>query len=218
MLTLPLVACSNNDQATFATADNGTTADPDTNTGAGSTETPGTDTTITTIDGTTTVVDGSAATTTAESGAVFPVGAEVVVDFTYEASGSGRILNPYIAVWVEDTSGNVVKTVSLWYEQSSKGAKYLEHLQRWSGATGESFDASVSGATRVAGSYRVAWDGTDDDGNPVAQGDYLLNIEASREHGPYELISESIIVSDAGFSIELTPNGELTAASATLSV
>ncbi|MEZ5226210.1 MAG: DUF2271 domain-containing protein, partial [Acidimicrobiales bacterium] len=172
MLVLPLAACSNNDEATFASAE--TTATTASAEASETTAAGAADTTITTIDGTTTTLARAAETTAAAeattTGAVFPSGAELLVDFTYEASGSGRILNPYIAVWIEDADGNLVKTISLWYEQSGKGAKYLNHLQGWAAATGQTVDESTSGATRVAGSYTVAWDGTDDSGNLVAQG------------------------------------------------
>ncbi len=142
----------------------------------------------------------------------------MLVDFTFDTSGEDRARNPYIAVWVEDADGNLVKTISLWFDQSDKGPKWLSDLSRWSRLTGSDVDESVSGATKKAGSYTVAWDGTDDEGNLVDQGSYVLNIEAAREHGPYELISESIVIADTAFAVELTPNGELTAATARLEV
>lgn len=218
LLVLPLAACSNNDEAIFATADSSTTS-TDTATPATTTDTTAeAETTITTLDGATTVLQQTT-TPAATEGSFFPSGAELLVEFTFEAAADGgRVNNPYIAVWVEDTDGNLVKTISLWALQSQKGEKWLTDLQRWASVSGATADDSVSGATKVAGSYTVAWDGTDDDGNTVSQGEYVLNIEAAREHGPYELISEPIVVSDKGFAMELTPNGELTAASATLSV
>ncbi len=42
---------------------------------------------------------------------------------------------------------------------------------------------SVGRPTRAPGKYTVGWDGTDDAGKPVAQGAYLIHVEASREHG-----------------------------------
>ena len=39
-------------------------------------------------------------------------------------------------------------------------------------------------ATRPAGTYSVTWDGTDTEGNRVPSGDYVVYVEAAREHGP----------------------------------
>ena len=141
------------------------------------------------------------------------------MSFTFAPSSSGgRIENPYIAVWVEDSNGNLVKTISLWFEQSGKGTKYLSDLRQWNSASGQTVDAATSGATRVAGDYTVVWDGTDLTGEPVAQGEYVLYIEAAHEHGPYEITSTPITIGTDGFAVTLADNGELTGATAELSV
>lgn len=171
---------------------------------------------------------GSAASTTigaaAASGPAFPTGGKVIVKFTFAATdGGGRVNNPFIAVWIENSTGELVKTVSLWYKD--RESKYLNNLTRW--ATVETAFASagktdpydtVSGATRLAGAYSVAWDGTDASGSPVAQGQYFVCIEAAREHGPYELIRGPIAIGSAALTAPLTDNGELTTASAQLVV
>lgn len=150
---------------------------------------------------------------------VFPATGELVVSFTFAPSSSGgRIENPYIAVWVEDGNGNLVKTISLWFEQSGKGTKYLSDLRQWNSASGQTVDAATSGATRVAGDYTVVWDGTDLTGEPVAQGEYVLYIEAAREHGPYEITSTPITIGTDGFAVTLADNGEMTGATAELRV
>ena len=50
-------------------------------------------------------------------------------------------------------------------------------------------------------------------GAAAAQGSYFLCIEAAREHGPYELIRETLTLGSKAFTQALTPNGELTKAS-----
>ncbi len=148
----------------------------------------------------------------------FPAGAELVVDFTFSASLSGRVNNPYVAVWVEDADGNLVQTISLWYEQSGKGSKWLNDLRAWYSASGGGVDSTMSGATRSAGSYSVVWDGTDLDGNLVAAGEYAIFVEAAREHGPYEITSTAIAVDGNAFAVALADNGELTNLTATLNL
>ena len=76
----------------------------------------------------------------------------------------------------------------------------------------------MTGSTRASGDYSVTWNGTDLDGNPVAEGEYVILIEAAREHGPYELVTGTLQVSGSGYTADLTPQGELTAASVELRV
>lgn len=159
------------------------------------------------------------ATAATATGATFPAGGELVIDFTYAAdSTAGRVRNPYVAVWVEDTAGNYVSTVAVWYEQSNKGLRYLSDLRAWIAASDGQVATTSTGATRSPGQYSVVWDGTDLDGNPVAQGDYVVFVEAAREHGPYEVTSAPITLGDAGATVAIPDNGELSALTATLTV
>ena len=153
------------------------------------------------------------ATTAVVAATSFPSGAEMVVDFTYAASG-GRARNPYIAVWVEDASGNLVQTISLWMLQSQKGNRWIRDLSSWYSASGGY--ATTSGSTRAAGNYSVVWDGTGLDGQPVAAGEYVLFVESAREHGPHSITSSTFTISDSGFSVSIPDAGELSGLSATL--
>jgi hypothetical protein len=202
MLVLPM-ACSTSDEAAF-TADAVSSADATTSTASADTS------------GASTTLDTTVSETAAAS-SVFPSDGELLVSFTYEPSSSNQAKRPYIAVWVEDTDGNLVDTISLWYEQSGKGTKWLSDLSQWYQASGGA-DTTMSGATRVAGDYTVAWDGTDADGDLVAAGDYVLYIESAREHGPTSLVAGTITISDDGFSVTLDDDGELSGVSAELAV
>ena len=190
-------------------ADDGATA-----TGGTSLTTPASTAAATTVTAATTVPATGAPADGA--GATFPAGGELVVDFTFAAESSDRVRNPYVAVWVEDADGNYVSTIAVWYEQTDKGMRYLSDLRGWISASNGEVPSTSTGATRSPGSYSVVWDGTDIDGNPVTQGDYVLYVEAAREHGPYEITSAPIAISDAGFAVTLDDNGELSGLSATL--
>ena len=146
------------------------------------------------------------------SGAAFADGRQLQVDFTYHAAGGGRVHSPYIAVWIEDPSGELVQTVSLWYKSDER--KYLKDLKRWNSKN--SSDALTTGATRIPGSFSVAWNGTDLGGGVAPDGEYFVCVEAAREDGPYQIIRESVSISDALAPTALTPNGELIAASTAL--
>ena len=221
LVVTPGLACSKSDQQAFsasAATDDGAAAS---STAAVPTTTPVSANSSTSPTTVTAVTAGRDTTTAATS--AFPSGGQLVINFTFTAPSGGQVHSPYIAVWIEDAAGEMVKTVSLWYK--SRESKYLNELTRW--ATVESaFENegktdpvdTVSGATRVAGAYTVAWDGTDVDGAAVAQGDYFVCIEAAREHGPYELIRGAVTIGGTASTTPLDDNGELSAASAELVV
>jgi hypothetical protein len=216
LVVAPGLACATNDADVFASASSSTTTTAASGSSAASTGSTTADPDPTT--GATARSSTSTTTSPPTSGdSTFPDGGELVVDFTFAASGGGRVNNPYVAVWVEDADGNLVDTIAVWFE-SGKGTKWLPDLRRWYSASDGGDDLSMSGATRVAGSYTVTWDGTDLDGSPVPSGNYVLFIEAAREHGPYEVVSGELAIGDEPFSIDLEPSGELTAASAELVV
>ena len=204
------VACGNGEADVFDSASASTTS-------------PDAAATTTTADtAATTTADTTAETTTiaaATPETAVPATVEMVVEFTYSATSSAeRVRNPYIAVWVEDTEGNLVDTISVWFKQSGEGTKWLDDLRSWYSATGGNVDAATSGATRSAGTYAVVWDGTDTDGNSVDPGEYVLFVEAAREHGPYSITSTSITLGSAAFSVTLADEGELSSLTATLTV
>ncbi len=206
---VPLSGCSNNDKAALATPSSG---------GRAANETPGSTSSAAATAPATVAINpaSTAAGATAPAAGTFPAGGKVVIDFTYSASSGGRVNNPFIAVWIEDAGGALVRTVSLWFKTSE--SKYLQELQRWysvdqGGSVDNAID-TVSGATRVAGRSSVAWDGTDHSGATVAHGEYFVCVEAAREHGPYELVRGPITIGATPTSVTLTPNGELTAVTA----
>lgn len=227
LILVPGVACGNDDAAVFqsaasdstateaapptaadTTAAQTTPATAPTTAPTTSAETTAAETTITTAS---TAASTSTATTARMAG-------ELAVSFSFvpESSGARGVENPYVAVWVEDLDGNLVQTISLWYEQSGKGGRWLSDLAQWYSASGRASDVTMSGATRVAGDYTVVWDGSGLDGAPVTQGEYVLFVEAAREHGPYEITSQQITIGSDAFTVALTDNGELRNVSAEL--
>ncbi len=230
---LPGLACSTYDDAeTFRSATTVPAADSATSTSAAdasetTTDAPS-DTASATVPATVPTVDSQAdatvatteASTTTTSEAALPAfasGAELAVSFTFTPTDGGRrIENPFIAVWVEDTDGNLVRTISLWYEQHEDAPEWLAHLTQWTSATNLNIDATTSSATRIPGEYTVTWNGVGDDGSVVTDGEYVLFVEAARRGGAYDITSTPISVNGDGFSIDLTDSGELTAVSAEL--
>jgi hypothetical protein len=221
LVAVPGLACSSDDKQTFASPA-ATTPPP---TSPPSSSSPST-TAPSTTDASSVPVDGSDASVASSASSAsgsFPSGGSLVVTFTYAAVGGGQVHNPYIAVWIEDSQGELVRTVSLWYKE--RDSKYLNELQRWASVEA-AFDSAgqtdpydtVSGATRVAGDYSVMWDGTDASGAPVGLGDYFVCVEAAREKGPYELVRGPVTIGATASTTPLADNGELTGASVELVV
>ncbi|MGA9276377.1 DUF2271 domain-containing protein [Ilumatobacter sp.] len=217
LIVVPGMACGNNDAEVFGSAttqSSPTTADTTT---TDAPLTPAADTTSAPVAETPTETTVASVDASVDP-ATFPAAAELAVSFSFvpESTDGRGIESPYIAVWVEDLDGNLVQTISLWYEQSGRGDRWLSDLPQWYSASGQGSDVTMSSATQVAGDYTVAWDGTGFDGQPVAQGDYVLFVEAAREHGPYEITSQQITIGDEPFTVALADDGELANLSATL--
>ena len=197
-----LAACGNNDAEVFAGAEFTAPTSEDLDLG----EAPTTTTEVTS--------EGSAV-------AAFPAGAELLVAFTYEfgVDEARNLENPYLASWIEDSEGNLVSMTSLWVMQDNnpdqRALRWLSRLREWSAISG---DTTISSATRVPGEFVVSWDGTDDSGGLVPQGDYVLFIEGVRRGNRYSITSTPITIGDSPFSATMDANGEIVSASAELRI
>lgn len=145
---------------------------------------------------------------------------ELAVDFTINEPEGGRYHRPFVAVWIEDADTAAVRTLSIWVQKTGKGPRWHKDLKRWFRdekerrvINGGDLIKSVSGATRPPGTYSLVWDGRDDDGKLVEQGNYILCIEAAREHGTYQLIKSELNIGSSPFSKSLGGNVEIKGAS-----
>lgn len=99
------------------------------------------------------------------------------VEVTTSSTGGEYAPRNVLAIWVEDSSGNFVKTL-LAYANARR-----THLNTWEAATttaGSAFNVTdaVSGATQSSHGTRTAqWNGTDYSGSPVPDGEYRLRME-----------------------------------------
>ena len=157
------------------------------------------------------------AATSESGGSALPVGAEMVIAFTYQQAAGGKDVPPYVAVWIEDADGELVQTVALWFEQSGKGSRWLPDLKRWFSVDQARVDAGgddvvdvVSSATRLAGSYQVTWDGSQLAATtPAPAAQYHVCIEAARERGPYSLVRQAVTLDGGPVAVALPDDGEL---------
>lgn len=121
--------------------------------------------------------------------AEFQVG--IAIDLKVPDAGGRRVKRPFVAVWVEDSTGKRVRTVAVW----GRERKYLRELRAWwkIAQTQPEWAATVTRATRNAGQHRIDWDGRDDQGQPLPMGTYTITIEAAREHGTYAIQHAPIV-------------------------
>jgi FAD:protein FMN transferase len=123
----------------------------------------------------------------------------------------GFAKRPYVAVWVENEDHAAVRTIAIWHERD----RYLPELKSWylkyRGLydTDKSALSSVSSATRSPGKYTLKWDGKDDQGNMVKPGTYTIKIEASREHGTYQLMRQVLVWNGTPQHFDLPGNIEI---------
>lgn len=134
---------------------------------------------------------------------------ELSIDFEIADLG-GYARRPYVAVWIEDENNNPVRRIALWYRKP----RWLVDLRYWSsGSRNTDFNvSSITGATRGSGKYSLVWDGKNDAGEFVAQGNYTVIIEAAREHGSYQLMKQTMKMDDKAKTAAMAGNEEISAA------
>jgi len=147
---------------------------------------------------------------------------ELVVNFEINRpeAETGRYRRPYVAVWVEDRAGAPVRTLALWVSMGGSGPfQWLPDLKRWYNSDTERKLAekkdiffTVSRPTRPPGKYKVIWDGKDNHGKQLDGGEYVIFVEAAREHGTYQMIKKQVSLSDKPFFEDLKGNVEIRSA------
>jgi thiamine biosynthesis lipoprotein ApbE len=129
----------------------------------------------------------------------WPPGYQVTVTLPLKSGRSSK--RPYVAVWVEDASGQLVRSLALWGNKS----KYFPDLSTaWNLTRGnQKLFHSVTRATRPPGRYDLVWDGKDNDNKPVPLGTYRITVETNQERGTYAKQTGTIMIGENPTSITL---------------
>lgn len=109
----------------------------------------------------------------------------VELSVTTISNGAKYSPNHVLAIWVEDGSGNFVKTLKL------RANKRKEYLYSWNGvSSGNTTDATTGATLSSHGTHSVTWNCTGTDGSVVADGSYRVKVEYTSEHsqGPLTTI------------------------------
>lgn len=131
------------------------------------------------------------------------------------AKFEGRFRRPFVAVWVEDAKKNTVRTLALWYNKP----RWLPDLKEWYRKNNARYNggaqdmSTISSATRPAGNYILKWDGKDDKGKWLNEGDYTIHIEVAREHGTYQIMKQEVKCRKKPERFEIPGNIEVSSAS-----
>jgi hypothetical protein len=149
---------------------------------------------------------------------------QMTVSFDYLLQ-SGHASNQF-AVWIEDESGNLVRT--LYATEYTAGGGYRDRpdsISNWVAKTAlddmakEQIDA-VTGATPKSGKLSYVWDLTDSSGDSVPEGNYTFVVEGTMRWKNYVLFSgdvavggdQAAVTAKPGYHIEADgDNGALTA-------
>lgn len=107
----------------------------------------------------------------------------LTVSATTSSAGGNFAPKNIVAIWIEDAQGNFVKTL-LAYAQTRK-----THLNIWEASTtaaGSPYNTvdAITGATKTShGTRTCTWNGTDVNGNLVADGTYKVRMELTDKNG-----------------------------------
>jgi hypothetical protein len=99
---------------------------------------------------------------------------------------------PYIAVWLETIDRQYVTTIKLMADDK----EWYKDLRQWwrkAGRQNVNIDG-VTGATKRPGLIRLLWNGLDESHQKVPEGEYWLNVEASREEGGRDYSKHKITI------------------------
>ena len=109
--------------------------------------------------------------------------ANVEISFVFNRQ-SGSSSNQY-AVWIEDSRGNLVKTLyATKYTANGGWERRAQSIPIWVSKSGLSAMAkkdidAFTGATPRTGTQNYRWDGTDKNGSRLAAGEYRIFLEAT---------------------------------------
>ena len=136
-----------------------------------------------------------------------PETAKMDIKFILPDIDASPYARPYVAMWIEDKQRKPIRTIQLWVGED----EWLKDLRSWWRKVGRNdrvvVDA-VTSATRPVGQYRFSWDGLDDQGNRVEQGDYTFYVEVVREHGGRNYVRQKLSLATESFSVQLQPTEE----------
>ncbi|PZR12954.1 MAG: DUF2271 domain-containing protein [Azospirillum brasilense] len=138
----------------------------------------------------------------------WPSGFELEIQYEVPVIRGARYRKPYVAIWIGDERGRLVRTVLLLggrpYWQDSNYVWW-----RRQGGDAAAMVEAISRPTRAPGRYTVTWDGRDDSGRPVGPGRYTVNVEAVRQFGGHDHASTPLSLGTEPTEGSIPAEGEI---------
>lgn len=101
---------------------------------------------------------------------------------------------PYVAAWIEKPDRSHAANLAVWYDtglKNAEGEKWLKDIRQWWRKSGRSLKMPVDGVsspTRPVGEHTITIPEKIVALPPLAEGEYTLVVEASREVGGREMV------------------------------
>ncbi|MBS7458587.1 DUF2271 domain-containing protein [Coralloluteibacterium stylophorae] len=137
-----------------------------------------------------------------------PEHARVEVDYAIPQFDADGYRRPYLALWIERADGAPVRQLHVLGDR----ARWLAELPQWWRQYGRDDPVAplaLARPTRAPGRYALAWDGRDDLGRAVADGRYVLRVEAAREHGGHDVVAVPFDLGGADAAWHQPARGEI---------
>ncbi|MEZ5986095.1 MAG: DUF2271 domain-containing protein [Hyphomonas sp.] len=135
-------------------------------------------------------------------------GYQLTIDLEIPEIKAAKYERPYVAAWIADADRNLIRILMLAGDKPRWMEENYYWFRRFGRKAGSLVDA-MSGPTRRPGVYTLVWDGLDDDGNAVPPGDYILHVEAAREHGEHQHESLDLPLAAGAFTQDIPAGAEL---------
>lgn len=157
----------------------------------------------------------TAAVAAAVTGGATAKAAELAVSIEVPRINVAEYHRPYVAIWLEDSSGKVTN-LAVWYDiknAKKEGEKWLKDVRQWWRKSGRELAMPVDGLsspTRAPGTHQLRLDDAASPLKALAPGNYKLVVEAAREVGgreilnlPFQWPAKGPVTADAKGSSEL---------------
>jgi thiamine biosynthesis lipoprotein len=130
------------------------------------------------------------------------------LDYVLPAFNAGDYYRHYVAIWISDSDRRGLKNLLL----LGATERWARENSRWWRRVGRRNPELLDGLarpTRGPGEYSLQWNGLDDFGKPVPEGDYVIHLEAAREHGGHSYQSIPFTLGGDPQTLRREAEGEL---------
>lgn len=110
------------------------------------------------------------------------------ISFSLPKLNNAEYRKPYVAIWIENQQRKVIKNLLI----LGQNERWMQKNRSWWRVQGRKTPNLLDGfarPTRRPGEYHISWNGRNDFGQQLPNGQYKLYAEVAREHGGHEKLS-----------------------------